>query len=90
MTLGMRTKFVDWLKLNESIWAEFCDLASLMRGRGRTNWSARAILHVLRWHRALKDPTDNVYKINNNWSPEMARLYNHINGVEFFRNRESP
>lgn len=86
--LGLSESFRNWLPQNWGIWFEFVKLADQMRLRGRKYYSARAVIHVLRWHRALKDPTEPVYKINNNRSAEMARLYNAIIDMPFFRTRD--
>ena len=86
--LGLDPAFREWLAENWEIWFEFTRLADQMRLRGRAYYSARAVLHVLRWHRALRDPTEDEYKINNRWSAPMARLYNGMCGFEFFRTRE--
>lgn len=81
-------EFDRWLIDNLEIWAEFCHLADRMR-RQRPRWSARAILHVLRWNRALRDASQPVFKINNNWSALMARKYNADRGVAFFSERDN-
>lgn len=86
--LGLSASFREWLPLNWPIWFEFVRLADQMRLRGRTYYSARAVLHVLRWHRHLKDSTEPDLKINNNRSAEMARLYNALSGLDFFRTRD--
>lgn len=86
---GLPAEFREWLRLNWPIWDEFVKLADLMRNRGRAYYSARAVLHVLRWHRHLQDPTDEDFKINNRWSAPMARTYNRMLGVEFFRERDA-
>lgn len=85
--LGLPEAFVAWLPQNREIWLEFCALAKMARERGRDHWSARAILHVLRWNRMLRDSGD-VFKINNHWSAPMSRLYNHLAGFTFFQERE--
>jgi hypothetical protein len=85
---GLPSNFTYWLSQNWSIWNEFCDLAAMVRHRGRTKWSARAIIHVLRWNRAVHDNTDPDFKINNNWTPNMARLYNSLHGIPFFQQRD--
>jgi hypothetical protein len=87
--LGLTEAFREWLPQNWEIWFEFVRLADQMRLRGRQYYSARAVLHVLRWHRALRDPTESEFKVNNRWSAEMARLYNAMVGFAFFRTRES-
>lgn len=86
--LGLSEGFREWLPLNWPIWFEFVRLADQMRLRGRTYYSARAVLHVLRWHRHLQDSTESDLKINNNRSAEMARLYNGLSGIDFFRTRD--
>jgi hypothetical protein len=88
VAMGLPDDFLGWLDDNWAIWAEFCALAAQVRARGRGHWSARAILHVLRWNRVVRDATDPVFKINNNWSPSMSRLYNALVGFDFFRERE--
>lgn len=82
--------FSTWVDQNRAIWDEFCSLADKMRASGRKHYSARAVLHVLRWERALKDASQLVFKINNNWSPKMARLYNESRSTDFFHLRDSP
>lgn len=79
--------FVIWLQDNLDIWNEFCALAALARSKGRTRWSARAILHILRWNRMVSD-SGGVWKINNHWSAPMSRLYNASVGFDFFQERK--
>lgn len=86
--LALSESFRDWLPQNWPIWFEFVRLADKIRIRGREHYSARAVLHVLRWERALRDTTEPELKINNNRSAEMARLYNGMVGFDFFRTRE--
>jgi hypothetical protein len=87
VAMHLRDDFLAWLDDNWAIWSEFCQLAALARSKGRTRWSARAILHVLRWNRMLRD-AGGVWKVNNNWSAPMSRLYNHLAGFDFFQERE--
>ena len=87
--IGLSETFREWLEQNWAIWEEFQRLADEMRLRGRQYYSARAVIHVLRWHRALRDPTEDEYKINNCRSAAMARLYNGLLGRQFFHTRQS-
>lgn len=87
IAIGLTPNFKAWLAINWAIWDEFVKLSDQMRLRGRKYYSARAVIHVLRWHRALRDTTETELKINNNRSAEMARLYNSLVGKEFFRTR---
>jgi hypothetical protein len=86
IAMGLDDAFLGWLDANWGIWDEFCDLAELARLKGRTRWSARAILHVLRWHRMVRD-SGGTWKINNNWSAPLSRLYNALAGFDFFQER---
>lgn len=86
--MGLRVDFIYWLGANESIWREFCELANLARSKGRARWSADAIFHVIRWHRMLRDQMDCTFKVNNNWTSCIARLYNSLYEVEFFELRD--
>lgn len=86
--LGLSKKFQEWLPQNMAIWNEFVRLSDRMRER-RQHYSARAVIHVLRWERALRDTTETELKINNNRSAEMARLYNSLAHCEFFLTREA-
>jgi hypothetical protein len=87
--IGAAERFQEWLAKNPQLVHEFFVLADMTRNKGRTAWSADAVLHVLRWFRAVRDAADPVFKINNNWSAGMGRLYNAMRGVEFFRVRTS-
>ncbi len=87
--IALSETFREWLEQNWAIWEEFQRLADEMRLRGRQYYSARAVIHVLRWHRALRDPTEEEYKINNCRSAALARLYNALLGKQFFHTRQS-
>ena len=60
-------------------------------GRGFEHYSARAILHRIRWHYHV-DQGDKDFKCNNNWTPKMARWFmdKHPELGEFFSTRASP
>lgn len=62
----------------------------LVKG-GFTRYSARAILHRIRWHYHV-DQGDRDFKCNNNWTPRMARWFmrKHPNLDRFFEIRASP
>ena len=57
---------------------------------GFKNYSARAILHRMRWHMQI-DQGDREYKCNNNWTPELARWFHETYPEygKFFRTRKS-
>lgn len=58
---------------------------------GWPHYSARAILHQIRWHHHV-DIGDRTFKANNNWTPALARwvMNKHPSLAGFFRIRASP
>lgn len=68
-----RPEFYHWLKDNWGIWKRFQIEADKMRAKGLKHYSARTIVHYLRHETALRE--DGVFKINNDASPDMGRLY---------------
>lgn len=67
-------EFVEWLPNNLHIWDAFVAEAFKIVRKGFTHYSARTIIHVLRHHSALEEK-DGEWKINNNHSPYLARLF---------------
>jgi hypothetical protein len=58
--------------------------------QGFQRYSARAILHQIRWHYQV-DVGMRDFKCNNNWSPRMARWFlKKHNQEDFFELRASP
>jgi hypothetical protein len=58
---------------------------------GFTRYSARAILHRIRWHMQV-ERGDRGFKCNNNWTPRMSRWFMEQNPqyTGFFEIRASP
>ena len=67
-------EFPAWLTENWPIWLRFEAEASKVRRRGFQHYSARTIVHFLRHETALAQAAGEL-KINNNVSPDLARLY---------------
>lgn len=67
-------EFLKWLPDNLHVWEAFCDQTLKVRGRGFKHYSARTIVHFLRHHSAITEASG-VWKINNNYSPYLARLF---------------
>lgn len=83
--------FWRWMESNQHVYDRFEELALSMARNGRKHYSARAILHVIRWETHLRD-SDSTFKVNNNYTPGMARLFNEKHGEKypnFFRCRDS-
>ena len=68
------TEFMDWLPSNLHVWDAFVEEAMKIRRRGYKHYSARTIVHVLRHHSAISE-NGSEWKINNNHSPYLARLF---------------
>jgi hypothetical protein len=69
----------------------FEKLALNLFAAGWEEYSARAILHRIRWHHHV-DVGDRSFKANNNWTPLLARWFMrcHPEVSDFFRTRASP
>lgn len=67
-------EFLHWLPHNQHVWDAFVREANRVRNRGFTHYSARTIVHFLRHHTNVTERVS-AWKINNNHSPYMARLF---------------
>lgn len=80
--------FVEWLPSNIHIFQAFVIEAAKIHSRGFKHYSARTIIHVLRHHSAITE-LGGQWKINNNYSPYLARLfdlaYPHMAGMFEYR-----
>jgi len=86
---GYPAGFFRWLSNNRPIYEAFSVKARAM-AQHRKHYSARAIIHVIRYETDLRD-SEGTLKINNNWSPGMARLFMRQNPEYegFFKCRDS-
>jgi hypothetical protein len=73
----------------EHICKLFEELSFKVRGAGFSHYSARAILHRMRWHHHI-ERGDIDFKINNNYSARLARWFmaRHPHTDGFFELRE--
>lgn len=69
-----REDFSEWLLDNQHIWRAFVREADKVWNRGRRHYSARTIIEVLR-HESTLSEASGEYKINGNYVPDLARLY---------------
>lgn len=67
--------FAEWVSENFHVWQAFVAEADKVISRGFDHYSARTILHVLRHHSAVSDAGESDWKLNNNVSPYLARLF---------------
>lgn len=70
--------FREWLPLNLHIWNAFEQEAKAVWRKGFKHYSSRTIVHVLRHHSAMRE-TGGEWKINNNISPSLSRLFDLLN-----------
>lgn len=70
-----REDFIAWLRDNLHIWRAFENHANTLYLRGKRHRSARGIVHYLREDTALREVPGGEWKINNNVSPDLARLW---------------
>lgn len=70
-----RVDFAAWLSANWTIWRAFRREADRVYARGRSHYSARTIIHWLRHETVLREAAGSEFKVNNNFTPDMARLY---------------
>ena len=81
-------KFRKWREANPAIVRAFCEIADNFRKRtARVRWSAWAVIQILRWQTALRDQTQEDFKIANGCIADLARLYNKRAGFDFFATR---
>lgn len=85
------TEFLQYLPDNLHVWEAFEREALRLVGRGVRHYSARTIVHVLRHESTLAEVSGQGWKINNNVSPYLARLWNlvHPEHADLFEFREA-
>jgi len=70
-----RDDFIAWLNANFPIFEYFERAAQHIFNTGRNHYSARTIVEVMRHRTALREIGDGSWKLNNDRTPDMARLY---------------
>jgi len=75
---------------NPHVYAAFKQFA-LQAAERRSHYSARDIIHRVRWWSSIESNDPDGWKINNNWSPFYARLFerDHPELTGFFERRRS-
>lgn len=84
-------EFIEYLPDNLHVFNAFEREALSIVARGWKHYSARTILHYLRHHSALAEVDGEGWKLNNNVSPYLARLFAliHPAHAELFEFREA-
>lgn len=84
--------FFFWLQFNEHIWLQFERYGLSMAGK-RKRYSARTIIEVMRWNSDIRDGKEVLFKLSNNMTPGLARLWMAKHGdkyPKFFQLKEFP
>lgn len=66
--------FIEWLEENFPIWERFEAESLRVINSGRTHYSAYTIREYIR-HETLLQEADSEFKLNNNHTPHLARLF---------------
>ncbi len=74
--------FFYWLPKNSAVYREFERRALRMAQTGRKRYSARTIVEVMRWDSDIAD-TEKTFKINDHYTPGMARLFMGAHGAAY-------
>lgn len=77
MEASFNKKFYQFDKDNPKVWELFVRFTFELIAKGRQRYSARGVFHRIRWETALTT-SDQLYKLNNNWSPCYARKFHTI------------
>lgn len=70
-----RPDFYSWMNGNYPIFDYFENAAMKTWEAGHKHFGARTIVEVMRYRTALREIGNGAWKLNNNRTPEMARLY---------------
>lgn len=66
--------FFHWLQFNDHVWKMFEEYA-LQMAQHRKRFSARTIVEVMRWNNTIRQKKDKTFKLSNNMTPGLARLW---------------
>ena len=79
---GYPDGFFHWLQKNSKVYREFERRALQMARTGRERYSARTIVETLRWNSDIAD-SETMFKINDHYTPGMARLFMATHGAAY-------
>jgi hypothetical protein len=87
----LRDRFEEIDKANPEVWGLFVRFTFDRIDRGFKHYSARAVMHRLRWHTAVPLNDGSGFKINNNWVAWYVRKFawTFPAHADFFRQRAS-
>lgn len=68
-------RFAEWHEANPHVWLLFVRFTFQALQTGRGHYSARDIVHRIRWHTNVELASVDEFKINDHWSPYYARVF---------------
>ncbi len=71
----LEAAFLEFHEANPRVWELFASYAWQLIRAGRRHYSARAVIHRIRWHMDVETVGGDGFKINNNHSPYYARMF---------------
>jgi hypothetical protein len=71
----LEKKFIKYHQKNPEVWREFKRYAFEAIEAGRTSYSARFIIHKIRWDSNIQAKSPRSFKISDHASPYYARLF---------------
>jgi hypothetical protein len=74
--IRLERNFLNFHTKNPAVWTEFQRYAFEAIRAGRVRYSARFIIHKIRWDSAINTSKTSAFKISNDHSPYYARLFN--------------
>lgn len=67
-------RFNRWLEDGGlAVYREFIAIARQLKDAGQEHYGAKSIMEILRYHRSIRGPAGDTWKINNNYSSRLAR-----------------
>lgn len=67
-------RFARFLELHPEVYAEFRKIAGDLLARGKQHYGAKAIMEVIRFHRAMSGQDEREpFKCNNNYTSRLVR-----------------
>ena len=79
---GYPDGFWSWLPQNNKVYREFERRALQMARTSRKRYSARTIVELMRWDSDISD-SEMTFKINDHYTPGMARLFMAKHGAQY-------
>ena len=83
----LEDKFKTFHRNNPQVYELFKGFAFRVINKGFKAYSARALIHLIRWHTSVETNDPSGFKVSNNHSPYYARLFmrDHPEHSDFFR-----